>query len=131
MAQLSDQQKFEIVSMLAGFCRTTAIVRHFRSQHGLQIDRKQVGRYDPQRFYYAAGDKWRDIFDARRKAVLENVAEIPIAHLGYRLQMLQQAFDAARRADNWPLAARLLKQAAREMGRAPPLRASCGSGTRI
>ena len=116
MADLIEEQKLEIVSMLACFREPSAIMAHFQSEHGLQLDRKQVGRYDPQRSYYAGGDKWRAIFDARRSAFLEDVSAVPIAHMGYRLQMLQQGLDAARRANNWPLVASLLEQAAKEIG---------------
>jgi hypothetical protein len=116
MADLTEAQKLEIVSMLACFREPSAIIAHFHTEYDLELDRKQVGRYDPQRSYYAGGDKWRSIFDARRKAFLEDVTAVPIAHLGYRLQMLQQGLDAARRANNWPLVASLLEQAAKEMG---------------
>lgn len=82
MADLTDHQKLELISMLAGFREPGAIILHFQSEHGLEIDHKQVGRYDPTRSYYAGGEKWRDIFDAKRKAYLEDVSSIPIAHQG-------------------------------------------------
>jgi hypothetical protein len=116
MAELTDDQKLEIVSMLACFREPSEIIALFQSDYGLELDRKQVGRYDPRRSYYAAGDKWREVFEVRRKAYLEDVAAVPIAHMGYRLQMLQQGLDAAKRAKNWPLVASLLEQAAKEMG---------------
>lgn len=116
MADLTEDQKLEIVSMLACFREPSEIIALFQSDYGLELDRKQVGRYDPQRSYYAAGDKWREIFEAQRSAFLEDVAAVPIAHMGYRLQMLQQGVDAAKRAKNWPLVANLLEQAAKEMG---------------
>lgn len=116
MADLTDDQKLEIVSMLACFREPSEIIASFQSDYGLELDRKQVGRYDPHRSYYAAGDKWREIFEAQRSAFLEDVAAVPIAHMGYRLQMLQQGVDAAKRAKNWPLVANLLEQAAKEIG---------------
>ena len=84
----------------------------FRSE----LSHKQVGRYDPTRPYFDAGEKWREVFWGRRKAYLENVADVPIAHLGYRLQLLQRGVEAAQTAKNWALLAELLEQAARAVG---------------
>lgn len=116
MANLSEPQKHEICEALAGFSSPGSIVAYFRSEHGIELSHKQVGRYDPTRPYFDAGDKWREVFWGRRKAYFANVAGVPIAHLGYRLQLLQQGLDAAREAKNWPMVAELLKQAAREVG---------------
>lgn len=116
MANLSEPQKREICEALAGFSSPATIIAHFRSEHGIELSHKQVGRYDPTRPYFDAGDNWREVFWGRRKAYLENVADVPIAHLGYRLQLLQQGAEAARIAKNWPLMAKLLEQAAREVG---------------
>lgn len=116
MANLSEPQKREIVEALAGFCDPSSIVAHFRSEHGLDLSHKQVGRYDPTRSYYDAGDRWREIFFARREVYLKNVEAVPIAHQGYRLNMLQKGVEAAEKARNWPLVAQLLEHAAKEVG---------------
>ena len=113
MASLTEPQKREICEALAGFSSPSAIIAYFRSEYGIELSHKQVGRYDPTRPYFDAGDKWRDVFWGRRKACLENVADVPIAHLGYRLNMLQKAADAASLAGNWPLVCQILDQAAR------------------
>jgi hypothetical protein len=116
MANLSEQQKREIVEALAGFQSPSAIIAHFRSAYGLDLTHKQVGRYDPTRSYYEGGEGWREIFEARRKTYLEDVSAVPAAHKAYRLNMLQEGIDAARSAKNWTLMAQLLKQAAEEEG---------------
>lgn len=116
MSDLTDEQKREIVEALACFQPTSAIIRHFQSEYGLEVGHKQVGRYDPQRSYYAGGERWRAIFDARRLAFLEDVAAVPVAHKAYRLSVLQEGVDAAKQARNWPLVASLLEQAAKEVG---------------
>lgn len=116
MADLTDHQKLEIVEALAGFQSPSAIIAHFRSAHDLDLTHKQVGRYDPTRPYYEGGERWREIFDARRKAFLEDVSAVPVAHKAYRLNTLQEGVDAAKRAKNWPLVAQLLEQAAKEVG---------------
>lgn len=116
MADLTDEQKREIVEALASFQDVPSIIRAFHIEYGITLDRKQVGRYDPTRSYYAGGEKWREIFDAQRKACLEDVSAIPVAHKAYRLNMLQEGVDAARAAKNWVLMAQLLEQSAKEVG---------------
>ncbi len=116
MAVLTEQQKLGSVEAVAGFQTPSAIIADFRSVHGLDLSHKQVGRYDPTRPYYEGGERWREIFEARRKACLEEVAAVPAAHKAYRLNMLQEGIDATRSAKNWALMAQLLKQAAEEVG---------------
>jgi hypothetical protein len=116
MADLNDDQKREIVEALACFSTPAQIIAYFQSEYGLILEHVQVGRYDPTRPYYAAGDKWREIFEARRKGYLEDVAAVPVASQAYRLNLLQEGIDAAKKARNWPLVAQLAEQAAKEVG---------------
>ena len=116
MAELTEPQKREIVEGLAAFQSPSSIIDHFRSAHGLSLTHKQIGRYDPTKPYFDAGERWRAIFEAQRRAYLENIAEVPVAHKAYRLTILQEGVDAARAAGNWVLVMQLLKQAAREVG---------------
>jgi hypothetical protein len=116
MAELTDPQKREIVEALACFSTPTEIIAYFQSEHGLELDHKQVSRYDPTRAAYAAGENWREVFEIKRKAYLEDVQAVPAANQGYRLQMLQKGIAAAEKAKNWPLVAQLLEQSAKEVG---------------
>ena len=38
--------------------------------------------YDPTRPYFDAGEKWREVFETKRKAYLEDVQKVPIANQG-------------------------------------------------
>lgn len=116
MAELTDLQKTEIVSMLARFHRPAEIIAYFGEEHGLELVHRQITAYDPTKAHYDAGDKWRDLFDAVRKAHLEDLSSHPVASQGYRLGMLQKGIAAAEKAKNWPLVAQLLEQAAKETG---------------
>lgn len=116
MADLTEEQKLELVSMLACFREPSAIIRHFQLEFGLTIEHKQVGRYDPTRTYFAAGAKWREVFEARRDAYLNDVSAVPVAHQAYRLNLLQDGINAAQRSGNWKLVAELAGQAAKEVG---------------
>ena len=116
MAELSDDLKLEIVSMLACYRKSQTIIDHFRDEHQLELTHKQVGSYDPTRSYFEAGDQWRDIFDAKRKDYLEGVAKVPIANQGFRLNLLHELAIKAIEDDKPALAAALLEQAAKEVG---------------
>lgn len=116
MAELTELQKREIVEGLAVFQSPTSIMAHFRSVHGLELTHKQIGRYDPTRSYFDAGERWRAILEARRSAFLASIADVPVAHKAYRLSILHEGVEAARAAGNWVLVMQLLKQAAREVG---------------
>ena len=116
MAELTDEQKHEIVELLACYRTTAAIIAHFQEVHGFEMNHKQVGIYDPTRRYFAAGDKWREIFDERRKAYLESVSTVPIANQGYRLNVLNELLVKALANDKPGLAITLLEQAAKEVG---------------
>ena len=116
MAELSEQQKEAIVTLIARFTRPADVVVHMREEWGVEIDRFQVRAYDPTNPRYEAGDKWRCIFDAARATYLTDVGKVPIAHKGYRLNQLQGLFDRASISGNIALAGGMLEQAAKEIG---------------
>ena len=116
MADLTDQQKTEIVLCHARFMTPSDIVVMLREEHGVESDTAQVVRYNPTKACYEGGERWRPIFDARRKAYLEEVSSIPIAHQGFRLNLLNEMTMKAIRDEKPGLAAQLLEQAAKEVG---------------
>ncbi|GAA4642450.1 DUF2280 domain-containing protein [Pontixanthobacter gangjinensis] len=116
MANLTEEQKTSIVSMLACFRKPSEIIRCFQLEFGITINHKQIGRYDPTRPYFAGGKKWRAIFAVRRETYLCDVSAVPIAHQAYRLSLLQEGVEMAKRAGNWKLVAKLAEQAAKEVG---------------
>lgn len=117
MARLSDEIKEFIVRELAVFCPPSQIAADVRKTYGVEVTRQQVHAYHPH------GNKgrdlarrWRELFEETRRAFLEEVSSIPIAHQAYRLRELERAHAAARDVGNLPLAAKLLEQAAKECG---------------
>lgn len=116
MANLTEDQKMEIVSGLASFRTTSEITAAFRSNHGLELDRKQVGRYHPRRCYYAGGEKWRQIFEVKREAYLKEVSSVPIAHQAFRRHALQEQYDKAVLKEQPAIVLSVLEQAAKEIG---------------
>ena len=116
MADLTDQQKTKIVLGHARFMSPSDIVVMLREEHGVESDTAQVVRYNPAKACYEGGERWRPIFEEARKAFLHEIAAVPVAHQAYRLNLLQEGIDGARKAKNWALVASLAEQAAREIG---------------
>lgn len=116
MAELSEQHKETIVLLLAR-CRMPAeVVATLKDEFDLEITVRQVVGYDPTRPAFDAGDRWRTIFDAAREKYLADVASIPVANQGYRLDLLQRGIEAAVKKSKWSEAAALAEQAARDVG---------------
>jgi hypothetical protein len=115
LAELTDEQKLEVVTRLARWDTPAEIMHDFRSRE-IDVSHKQIGSYDPTRSYYEAGDQWAEIFHASRKAFLEAVSHIPCANQSYRLQVLQKGIDASLKAGKYPTAAALAEQASKEVG---------------
>jgi hypothetical protein len=116
VAELTHAQKETIIVLLAEFRSPSIVVAHMREEHGLELSIQQIVKYDPTRPSYDSGESWRAIFNVAREAYLRDISKVPIAHQAYRLNVLQEALGAAKKARNWKLAAELLEQAAKEVG---------------
>ena len=110
------EQKLEVVTMLACFRDLKTVQDHFRDEHQLELSMRQIGSYDPTRTYYEAGENFRALFDAKRAAYLQEVASIPIANQGFRLNLLNEQAMKAFKENKPALGAQLLEQAAKEVG---------------
>lgn len=121
MAKLTDTEKHEIVILLARFTSYSDVAVIMSREHGIEIDRLQARTYDPENPRYAAGERWRQIFEAARTKYLEDIADIPIASQAFRLNQLNELFFKAKQQGNIALAMKLLDQAAAESGRIKPV----------
>lgn len=119
MAKLSEAEKHAIVRHLACFVPPSEVVVAISAEFGIKIDRFQVRAYDPTNPRYEGGEKWRAVFEAARTRYLSNVGDIPIAHVGYRLNELQKLLMKAKKSGNLSLALSILRQAANEVGALP------------
>lgn len=119
MAVLNDDIKLYIVQALARYESPSQVSESVSEEFGLKVERSQVQKYNPTK---AAGKhlatKYRDIFEAVRKAFIDGVSQTPIAFQNYRLQVLQHNLDGAIRSKNTVLANQILEQAAKEVGNA-------------
>jgi len=116
MAALSQTEKHQIVVLLAQFTSYSDVAVIMREQFGVDIERFQVRTYDPSNARYAAGERWREVFNTARATYLASIEAIPMAHLGFRLNSLQRLFDKASARGNLVLACAILEQAAKEVG---------------
>lgn len=123
MPRLTEAVKTEIVLLLAGFHSPTGVAVRLRVDLGIEVHRSQVIRYDPTKPCYEGGDRWREIFRRARERHIEEIASIPIAHMGFRLNQLQEIMFKAKDSGNIRLAMRAIAQAAREVGSNPIARA--------
>lgn len=116
MATLKDEQKVFIVRHLARFRSPAEVVVEFKNEYGIDIQLQQVVIYDPTRAKFAAGARWKDLFNELREAFIKDVDAIPSAHQGFRVNMLHAMAMEAFKKKNYNQAQSLLKQAAEEVG---------------
>ena len=116
MAELTSDQRLEIVRALACFTTPTEVSKAMKEQYGLDVPVQQVVKYDPTKAAFEGAAEYRTLFEEMRKGYLEQVSAVPIANQGYRLQVLQKGLDASLASKNFVLAANLLEQAAKEVG---------------
>lgn len=115
MARLKEAEKHAVIKLLAHFVPPADVVVHMRERFGIVMDRFQVRAYDPTSPRYEASERWRPIFDAERRAYLASTEAVPVAHKGYRLNILQSMIDASLKRQDFVLVAALLEQAAKEV----------------
>ncbi len=118
MAALNTKVKAYIVRCLATYMTPSEVVDAVNQEFGgLIVTRQQVAKYDPDK---ASGinlsDKWKQLFVKHRKDFNDEVDSIPIANKAYRLTMLDNMVRDAFESKNRPLVAKLLEQAAKEVG---------------
>lgn len=120
MATLSEPQKEHIVQELARFRTPSQVVESVQAEFGVAVTPSQVQSYDPTKVSgRKLSKKWRAVFESTRERFLEDVAAVPLAHRGYRLQQLQELYEKAMqmgRGGNVPLAREILIEAEKIMG---------------
>ncbi len=115
--KLSDEVKSFIVQALACFDAPSVVAEAVKKRFGITISRQLVENYDPHKLAgRAVSDRWRILFEATRKAFLEDSTKIAITHKAMRLRALQRMCEKTEAQGNITLTAALLEQAAKECG---------------
>lgn len=117
MAKLTENVKRFIVGRLACYDRPSDIAQAVREVFGIEVTRQQVHDYNPLGYKRdQIAQKWKDLFDETRKAFLEDTSSIPSANKAVRLRRLDRMAENAEHMKNYPLAAQILEQIAKECG---------------
>jgi hypothetical protein len=115
MATLRDTERKEIVQRLACFETPTEVAEWASEEYGKDVTANQVHHYDPTRSDDTA-QKWEALFQETREAFLNDLDTIPLSHRAVRLQELNRLYERAKEQEQLQEAARMLKQAAKEVG---------------
>ena len=115
--KLSNEALTYVVQALACFDTPSEVAEAVNKEFGVKITKQGVEKYDPTK---QAGKSislgCKKLFEDTRKAFVDKITSIPIAHRSVRLRAIGRMAEAAERQKNYALAGQLLKQAAKEVG---------------
>lgn len=115
--ELPGHVKREIVQRLACYETPSQVAAAVKEVFGLTVTRQRVHYYDPtSKMGAALPAELKTLFEASRKAFLENVDAIPITNKAVRLAKLNRMADLAESRGQIPLVMALCETAAKEMG---------------
>jgi len=115
MASLRDSERREIVQRLACFESPPEVAEWASEEFEKDVTRNQVHHYDPTRSDETA-EKWEELFQETREEFLSDLDTIPLSHRAVRLRELTDLYKRAKEQEEVEKAARMLKQAAKEVG---------------
>lgn len=115
MAKLADTERRAIVERLACFETPAQVQSYVAEEFSKEVPISQVTHYDPTRSDRLA-KKWETLFEETRQAFLNDLDTIPLSHRAVRLRELTDLYERAKEQEEVEKAARLLKQAAKEVG---------------
>lgn len=118
MQQLNHELKRRIVEHLACYRTHAETAVLLQDEFGIRLTVRHIRAYDPSTFQFAGSAHWIDYHHLVREKFTQEISLIPIAHRAYRLRKMQQLFDRASEDGNMRQAAKLLEQAAKEIGHA-------------
>ncbi|AYN29018.1 DUF2280 domain-containing protein [Buttiauxella sp. 3AFRM03] len=117
MAALTTAVKAYIVQALACLDTPSQVVKAVQEEFGLVITRQQVESHDPTKANgKKLAQKWVELFHFTREQLQKELSGIPIANKAIRLRSLDRMASQAESMKNYPLAAKLIEQAAKECG---------------
>lgn len=115
--KLTDEQQAFAVQALACFDSPKTVADALRKEFEVTITPQTVEAYDPtKRAGKKLSKKWTALFEATRKAFIEDTSSIGWAHRSTRLRLIQRVGEKAESMGNLMLALQATEQAAKEMG---------------
>ena len=116
MQRLTKDMKRRIVEHLACYCSHAETARLLDEEFGVSITLRHVRAYDPSTFQFAGSADWIDYHRLVREKFAMEIQSIAISHRAYRLDRLQELFYDAKDNGHLRQAAKILEQAAKEVG---------------
>lgn len=117
MAKLTPEVKSFIVQCLACYDTPSQAVAAVKKEFNIEVSRQTVEMHDPTKNAgRAIAEKWKQLFHVTRDKFKNDVADIPIANRAFRLRALNRMAMEAEGKRNYPLAAQIIEQAAKEAG---------------
>jgi hypothetical protein len=116
-AKLTDEQQEYVVQRLAGYDSPSAVAKGLKEDFGVTITRQSIEYYDPTK---EAGkdlaEKWRVLFDATRKAIIDGKADIGAANKMVRVRWREIMAQRKMDQGDYKTANDILDAIAKEMG---------------
>ena len=116
MQRLTKDMKRRIVEHLACYCSHAETARLLDEEFGVSITLRHIRAYDPNTFQFAGSADWIDYHRLVREKFAVEIKSIAILHRAYRLNELQNLYYNAKDNGNLRQAAKMLEQAAKEVG---------------
>lgn len=118
MASLKDEHRCFIINQLACFGTLDEIEKGLKEVFLIDVPKSTILRYDPTTVQGSQelGEKWKQLFAARRKTFLDDVSTIPVATQAGRLRMLNDIARQAKTKGNLKMALVAMEQAAKDIG---------------
>jgi hypothetical protein len=115
--KLTNEQQAFVVQALACFDSPKTAADTLKKEFGVVITPQTCEAYDPtKRAGKKLSKKWRALFEATRKAFIDDASSIGWAHRSTRLRLIQRVGEKAENMGNLTLALQAAEQAAKEMG---------------
>ncbi|KQN10268.1 hypothetical protein ASE85_02415 [Sphingobium sp. Leaf26] len=114
---IPEPAKVAIIQALACFDTPSTVAATIKTDFGLTISLQAIESHDPtKRAGRRLAKRWRELFEETRAKFKEDTSSIAISHRATRLRALDRMAAAAEKRGNLVLAAKLIEQAAREVG---------------
>lgn len=117
-SEISDPMRAVIVSQLAMYAANSEVRDYMKEEFDVEVSAMTVARHNPQNKASEGylRKEFVDLFWTMRENFQRGLEDCGIVWKAYRLRKLDEMMRKAKLAGNFDLAARLLEQAAKEVG---------------
>ena len=116
MERLTESTKRRIVEHLACYRSHAETAQLVNEEFEISLTPRHIRAYDPNTFQFAGSAHWIDYHRLVREKFAMEIESIAISHRAFRLNRLQELFYDAKDNGHLQQAAKILEQAAKEVG---------------